>query len=339
MFSQISRIQNSSFSELILNCISRSLIPELPSSPADVEVMRIFLILPLYQEFLHAKQHELLQVPFAAAILRLPTPAGKILAAFQNLKQSEAYEQVAAEAAASLPPEENESTESNGAKITYKANSIVVSPRQRGNPLLKSIRNVAWEYGDIVPDYVMGQTTCALFLSLRYHNLNPNYIYDRLKSLGKQYELRILLVQVDIKDPHHPLKELTKICLLADLTLMVAWSPEEAGKMIETYKIFEHKPPDLIMEKPDTNSSAKVVDALTTIKSVNRTDAATLLSNFHTLANILQASEEDLSLCPGIGPLKASRLYRVLHEDFKKGKSESPRKSFTAVAEDAKSND
>ena len=44
---------------------------------------------------------------------------------------------------------------------------------QRGNPLLKSIRNVPWEYGDIVPDYVMGHTCCALFLSLRYHNLNP----------------------------------------------------------------------------------------------------------------------------------------------------------------------
>jgi DNA repair protein Rad10 len=47
---------------------------------------------------------------------------------------------------------------------------------QRGNPLLKSIRNVPWEYGDIVPDYVMGHTCCALFLSLRYHNLNPQVI-------------------------------------------------------------------------------------------------------------------------------------------------------------------
>lgn len=67
---------------------------------------------------------------------------------------------------------------------------------QRGNPILKSIRNVPWEYGEIVPDYVMGATTCALFLSLRYHNLNPNYIHDRLKQLNHQYELRVLLVLV-----------------------------------------------------------------------------------------------------------------------------------------------
>ena len=67
---------------------------------------------------------------------------------------------------------------------------------QRGNPLLKHIVNVPWEFGQIVPDYVMGPTTCAMFLSLRYHNLNPNYIHDRLKVLGKQYVLRVLLVQV-----------------------------------------------------------------------------------------------------------------------------------------------
>lgn len=67
---------------------------------------------------------------------------------------------------------------------------------QRGNPLLKSILNVPWEYEEMVPDYVMGRTTCALFLSLRYHNLNPDYINERLKQLGKQYELRVLLLQV-----------------------------------------------------------------------------------------------------------------------------------------------
>ena len=26
---------------------------------------------------------------------------------------------------------------------------------QRGNPILKHIRNVPWEYGSIIPDYVM----------------------------------------------------------------------------------------------------------------------------------------------------------------------------------------
>ncbi|NXI41415.1 ERCC1 protein, partial [Galbula dea] len=79
-----------------------------------------------------------------------------------------------------------------------KSSSIVVSPRQRGNPVLRFVRNVPWEFGDIIPDYVLGQSTCALFLSLRYHHLNPGYIHERLRQLGRSYGLQLLLLQVDV---------------------------------------------------------------------------------------------------------------------------------------------
>ncbi|KAI9562461.1 putative D excision repair protein ERCC-1 isoform X1 [Daphnia sinensis] len=235
-----------------------------------------------------------------------------VTGAFERLKKSEFYEP---QPIISTENNEHNNEHINKQVISYKAGSVIVNQRQRGNPVLKSIRNVPWEYGEIVPDFVMGHTCCALFLSLQYHNLNPQYIHDRLKDLGKQYELRILLVQVDIKDPYIPIKELTKICLLADLTLLLAWDAQEAGKIIETYKVFEHKPPDLIMGKQENDS---IADALTSIKSVNRTDAMTLMSNFQTLQNIYEASEEDLSLNPGFGPQKARRLFRVLHDKFVK---------------------
>jgi len=90
-----------------------------------------------------------------------------------------------------------------------------------------------------VPDYVMGLGTCGLFLSLRYHKLNPNDIHDRLKQLGRSYNLRILLVQVDIIELHHLLKDLAKICILADCTLILAFSPEEAGRYLEAYTVYE----------------------------------------------------------------------------------------------------
>lgn len=81
-----------------------------------------------------------------------------------------------------------------------QSNTIAVNSKQRGNPILKSITNIPWEFcEDIVPDYIVGATSCVLYLSLKYHNLNPDYINNRLKELGKMYELRILLVQVDIK--------------------------------------------------------------------------------------------------------------------------------------------
>ena len=196
--------------------------------------------------------------------------------------------------------------------------SISVSSRQRGNPILKSIRLVPWEFSDnIIPDYVINSKSAALYLSLKYHTLNPNYVHERLKTFTG-FELRILLVQVDISEPHHALKQLMRICILSELTLILAWNHDEAGKILETYKTFESKAPDMIMEKSNPDPYSKLIDALTSVKSVNKTDAVTLLTTFGSLENIVKASIEDLTLCPGFGPQKAQRLHKVLHQTFKR---------------------
>ncbi|XP_062968405.1 DNA excision repair protein ERCC-1 isoform X2 [Cynocephalus volans] len=213
-------------------------------------------------------------------------------------------------------PQQGE-TPNQALKPGAKSNSIIVSPRQRGNPVLKFVRNVPWEFGDVIPDYVLGQSTCALFLSLRYHNLHPDYIHERLQSLGKNFALRVLLVQVDV-DPQQALKELAKMCILADCTLVLAWSPEEAGRYLETYKAYEQKPADILMEKLEQDFVSRVTECLTTVKSVNKTDCQTLLATFGSLEQLITASREDLALCPGLGPQKARRLFDVLHEPFLK---------------------
>ncbi|XP_041276729.1 DNA excision repair protein ERCC-1, partial [Onychostruthus taczanowskii] len=104
-----------------------------------------------------------------------------------------------------------------------KSSGIIVSPRQRGNPVLRFIRSVPWHFGDIGPDFVLGAGACALFLSLRYHRLHPEYIHERLRALGRGCGLRVLLLQVDVRDPHQSLKDLAKVCLLTDCTLLLAW--------------------------------------------------------------------------------------------------------------------
>uniref|UniRef100_A0A1Y1KIN0 DNA excision repair protein ERCC-1 n=2 Tax=Photinus pyralis TaxID=7054 RepID=A0A1Y1KIN0_PHOPY len=204
----------------------------------------------------------------------------------------------------------------NDKQAKISSHHLLVNPKQRGNPILKAIRNVPWEFEEIVPDYQMGTGVCALFLSLRYHNLHPDYIHNRLKLLGKNYELRVLLVQIDIKDPHHLLKNLTRICILADMTLILAWSPEEAGRIIETYKIYENKPADTIMTRSETSPNLQLVQLLSSVKPINKTDAMTLLVRFKTLKGIISASEYQLSECPGIGLRKARKLYSILHENF-----------------------
>ncbi|XP_033250925.1 DNA excision repair protein ERCC-1-like isoform X2 [Drosophila miranda] len=145
---------------------------------------------------------------------------------------------------------------------------------------------------------------------------STDYICQRLKTLGKMYEIRVLLLQVDTPEPHNALKSLTRISLLADLTMMLAWNAEEAGKIIETYKQFEKRPPDLIMERVESNPHQKLVAALTNIKPVNKTDAVTLLQTFGNLGNVITASEERLSQVIGLGPRKAKRLFKTLQDPF-----------------------
>ena len=145
-------------------------------------------------------------------------------------------------------------TDSKRPKLT---GSILVSSRQRGNPILKSILKVPWEFNDsIIPDYIVGAKAGALYLSLRYHTLNPDYIHQRLKTFTG-FELRILLVQVDITEPHHALKQLMRISILSELTLMLAWSHDEAGKILETYKASENKGPELIMDKGNSDPHSR----------------------------------------------------------------------------------
>jgi len=217
-----------------------------------------------------------------------------------------------------VPPKDQPETakKPSGPKIS---GSIHVSSRQKGNPLLKSIRKVPWEFVDgLIPDYTLGASCVAMYLSVRYHTLNPNYILDRIKSLGQGHRLRVLLVQVDVKEPHHVLSQLMRIAILSEMTLMLAWSHEEAASILETYKLFENKPPDMIMEKSGTEPHEKLIEALTSVKSVNKTDAVTLLGTFKTLSEIVKASPEDLALCPGVGPNKAKKLHKVLHESFRR---------------------
>jgi DNA excision repair protein ERCC-1 len=59
------------------------------------------------------------------------------------------------------------------AATAANAGSLLVHEVQRGNPVLKHIKNVKWEFSqDIVPDYSMN-STCALFVSVQFHFRHP----------------------------------------------------------------------------------------------------------------------------------------------------------------------
>lgn len=196
--------------------------------------------------------------------------------------------------------------------------AILVSPCQKGNPVLNNVKSIPWEYSDIPSDYVLGATTCALFLSLKYHRLHPEYIYGRIRKLAGKYDLRILLVIVDIDNHEEPLRELSKTSLINNITVVLAWTASEAGRYLELFKLYEHVSPTAIR---GTQASAtfgdRVVDFVTGPRSINKTDAVGLLSNFGSVRTAINARPEEIGLVAGWGEKKVERWCTAVKEPFR----------------------
>jgi DNA excision repair protein ERCC-1 len=195
--------------------------------------------------------------------------------------------------------------------------SILVSPRQKGNPILNSVQKVAWEYSDIPADYVLGATTCALFLSLKYHRLHPEYVYNRIRDLKGQYQLRILLTMVDIENHEESLRELSKTSLVNNVTIILAWSAQEAGRYLELFKTYEHAGATSIKTQKSNKYSDSLVDFITVPRGINKTDAVGLVSNFGRIRTAVNATPEEIGLIGGWGEKKVQRWCNAVREPFR----------------------
>lgn len=199
--------------------------------------------------------------------------------------------------------------------------SILVSPRQKGNPILTNLRSFAWEYSDIPADYVLGQTTCALFLSLKYHRLHPEYIYNRIKNLQGKYNLRILLTMVDIGNHEATLKELSKTSLVNNVTVILCWSAAEAARYLELYKSYEHANAGAIKGTESKGYAEKMVEFVTVPRSINKTDAVSLVSAFGSVKAAVNARPEEIAVVGGWGEKKVKRWCGVVDEPFRARKA------------------
>ncbi len=198
--------------------------------------------------------------------------------------------------------------------VGYK--SIIVNKSQKGNPLLNHIKNVNWEYGSIKADYVLGATTCALFLSLKYHRLHPEYIYTRMQKLGKDFELRVILVVVDIEDHAASLRELTNTSITNGFTIVLSWSSAEAGNYLSLFKQQETAKPTLIKGQTKNDFRTQMTLFLTTGKTVNKTNALNLVSNYGSLRKVIEDGGNTFEMIEGLGQQKAKSFHKVVTEPF-----------------------
>lgn len=218
------------------------------------------------------------------------------------------------------------------ADIPLNSNAITINESQRRNPIVQCIRNFPWEIrSNITPDYILGSTTCALFISLKYHLLHPTYLFRRIKEVGREFKLRVVLCLVDIEDVELPLLDLNKLCFSNSFVLLLSWSSLESGRYLETLKAYEAKPPTSIQEKVETEFLPQLTSILKNVRSINRTDATTLVETFNNFKGICNAEEHELVLCPGMGEKKVKRLYQALHTPFKKQVTDRNRSSTTTL--------
>uniref|UniRef100_M1CAL7 Excision repair cross-complementing 1 ercc1 n=1 Tax=Solanum tuberosum TaxID=4113 RepID=M1CAL7_SOLTU len=195
------------------------------------EKKKSFVIqIPSYEEVMESSSQS--KTTSSSSSLFNPTPS--FSQAFKFVKNSEFYSpppppntQPSSSSQSATPRPVNSSDVNTSSSSTPSSsanrNAILVSNRQKGNPLLKHIRNVRWTFADIVCDYLLGPNTCALYLSLRYHLLHPDYLYFRIRELQKNFRLRIILCHVDVEDVIKPLLEVTRTSLLHDCTLLCGW--------------------------------------------------------------------------------------------------------------------
>jgi DNA excision repair protein ERCC-1 len=247
----------------------------------------------------------------AAPAPRTPAPITSNTRAFQsNARPAPST----GPAAASRPAVQQPRPEVIAARGT---SSILYSIRQKGNPVLDGIKQHQKEIADIPADYQLGNTTCALFLSLKYHRLHPEYIYTRIQGLHGKYNLRIILVLVDITNHEASLKELSKTSLINNVTLIVCWSAAEAGRYLDLYKTYEHAPPTIIKGIQSTAHSDKLTDFITVPRSVNKTDALCLVSNFGSIRTAVNAHPEEILLLQGWGQTKVKAWYQAVNEPLR----------------------
>jgi DNA excision repair protein ERCC-1 len=202
--------------------------------------------------------------------------------------------------------------------LAAAGSALLVSRRQRQNPALRELRNVHWrECEDLVPDFLVGSTSAALFLSLRYHLQKPQYIHARMRALQSAFRLRTLLCLVDSEDVERGIRELNHACTLNSFTLICAWSFSETARYLETLKAYESKPADLIQERVEQDYISQLTNCLSAVQGLNRVDSSALGSRFGSLAGVLRAQHQTLTTTPGIGPTKALRLHKAFHVPFK----------------------
>ncbi|KAA6388938.1 MAG: putative DNA excision repair protein ERCC-1 [Streblomastix strix] len=188
-------------------------------------------------------------------------------------------------------------------------NTIFASTRQRGNPCLPFVRLCKVEYHPLIPDFVFGRKAQGRIGEL-FNSQQPGVVFP--------YINRFLLCLVDTSDVNSntALSELNLLGVKENISIILAWSKEQMAQHLESICSLQSRSIDPILGKGSGTHLAKATECLTTIPSISKNDAYTLLEGFGKLSDIFEAPRDLYELLPGFGQTKAKRLFECTHEPF-----------------------
>jgi DNA excision repair protein ERCC-1 len=220
--------------------------------------------------------------------------------------------------------------------------SIVLHVRksQNGNPLLAHLHKakVEWKENDeLYADYV-AKSTGILFLQVSVHRRTPQYIRAQMHRMRNMFKLRVLLLHYNEQETEvgcsaaNILEELNALCLVSDFSLVVAMTVQECARYLEYFLEFEGTTAASIKGHYEKEFMPRVTQMLTMARKVSKTDAKTLMNDFTNLKNVVTSSPEELSICQGVGALKAKRMAAVFNISFKQQPTMRKEKTTTMPA-------
>ena len=126
---------------------------------------------------------------------------------------------------------------------------------------------------------------------------------------------------VDIGNHEDSLKELSKTSLVNNVTVILCWSAAEAARYLELYKSYEHANAGAIRGTESKGYADKMVEFVTVPRSINKTDAVSLVSAFGSIKAAVNAMPEEIAVVGGWGEKKVRRWCAVVDEPFRARKA------------------
>ena len=208
--------------------------------------------------------------------------------------------------------------------IHIGASILKVRKSQEGNPLLSHISRAKLEWcpsNELLADFVT-KGVGILFLQVSWHRKNPVYIKHQMHGMKNMFKLRVLLLHYNEQESDlgssasMVLEEMNSLCLTLDFTLVVAMTVQECARYLEYFLEFEGTSDTSIKGQYEREFQPRVAQLLTSVRKVTKADAKTLMNDFTCLKNVVTSNSEELSICQGVGALKAKRMVAAFQAPF-----------------------